>query len=63
MTTAYLGVEAGANEANHDVSSFEDPFGLLPKTCQVPVLPATSTGKFAKTPAAVPRVATARSAT
>jgi len=48
MTTAYRGEELGAKDANQEVSSFALPFALRPKTCPVPVLPATSTGKFAK---------------
>ena len=36
MTTAYCGFFDGAKEANQEVSSLEEPFGLRPKTCAVP---------------------------
>ena len=45
MITAYCGASTGANEANHEVSSFALPFALRPKSWPVPVLPATWIGK------------------
>ena len=44
------------------MSSLAVPFLFRPKSCPVPVLPATSTGKPLNTLAAVPLVATDRSA-
>ena len=58
MTTTYLGLLHGANEANTEVA-------FLPNTCAVPVLPATHTlfsGKPPNVPAAVPDVTTPCSA-
>ena len=62
MTTAKRGFLLGAKDANHDVSSFCEPFGFRPNTWPVPVFPLTSIGKPEKTPAPVPLTTTSRNA-